>query len=67
MAKVRLYADPAATGRVGIPVDGELFDAEDAKRLVGQGIATRTRPGKASKPATVKRSAAKPASPAKEG
>ena len=38
---IRLYPDPSAEGRVGIPREGELFDREDAERLVGQGIATR--------------------------
>jgi hypothetical protein len=38
----RLYPDPSAEGRVGIPRDGELFETEDAERLVGQGIATRS-------------------------
>lgn len=41
---IRLYPDPSAAGRVGIPVDGELFETEDAERLIGQGIATRKRP-----------------------
>jgi len=40
--RVRLYPHPGAEGRVGIPVDGELFDEEDAERLIGQGIARRT-------------------------
>lgn len=44
MGKVRLYADPSAEGRVGIPKDGELYEAEDAARLVGQGIAKRASP-----------------------
>ena len=39
----RLYPDPSAEGRVGIPRDGELFEAEDAERLIGMGIATRSR------------------------
>lgn len=38
----RLYPDPSAEGRVGIPREGELFEAEDAERLIGQGIATRS-------------------------
>jgi hypothetical protein len=38
----RLYPNPDAEGRVGIPrKDGELFEAEDAERLIGQGIAIR--------------------------
>ena len=40
--KVRLYANPdAPIGTVGIPKDGEYFDAEDARRMVGQGLAVR--------------------------
>lgn len=42
--RVRLYPHPSAEGRVGIPVDGELFDEEDAERLIGQGIARRSPP-----------------------
>ena len=61
MAKIRLYPDPGAEGRVGIGIDGELFEPEDAARLIGQGIATRNsgkrRPKKSKKPAP----------PAKEG
>jgi hypothetical protein len=40
---IRLYPDPSADGRVGIPRKGELFEREDAERLIGQGIATRSR------------------------
>lgn len=40
---IRLYPDPSADGRVGIPREGDLFDREDAERLIGQGIATRAR------------------------
>lgn len=38
---IRLYGDPSAEGRTGIPREGELFEREDAERLIGQGIATR--------------------------
>jgi hypothetical protein len=41
---IRLYPDPSAVGRVGIPREGELYEREDAERLIGQGIATRSRP-----------------------
>lgn len=40
---IRLYPDPSAEGRVGIPREGELFEREDAERLIGQGIASRSR------------------------
>lgn len=40
---IRLYGDPSAEGRTGIPREGELFEREDAERLIGQGIATRGR------------------------
>ena len=53
---VRIYANPGAEGRVGIGVEGEIFEAEDAWRLIGMGIATRTRPGSRRK----RRKAAKP-------
>jgi hypothetical protein len=47
---IRLYPDPEAEGRVGIPrKDGELFEREDAERLIGQGIATRSKPERARK------------------
>jgi hypothetical protein len=65
--KVKLYPHPDAEGRVGIPVAGEWYSAEDARRLVGQGIATRTAPARPrSKPkaATIAKA---PAVPAKEG
>jgi len=51
MSKVRLVADPSAEGSVGIPKEGELFEAEDAERLIGMGICRR-------KPAARKRSKA---------
>jgi len=38
----RIYPHPDA--RTGIPVEGEIYSAEDAKRLIGQGIATRRPP-----------------------
>lgn len=40
---IRLYPDPSADGRVGIPREGELFEREDAERLIGMGIATRSK------------------------
>lgn len=48
---VRLFppADPDA--KVGIPVAGELYDPDDAARLVGAGLASRTDLRKAAKPA----------------
>lgn len=55
MAKgVRLYPPADPTAKVGIPVAGEIFDAADAKRLVGSGLASRTDPRKAAKPAKTK-------------
>ena len=59
----RLYPDPSAEGRVGIGVDGDIFDAEDADRLVGMGILTHKSPK--AKPRKTK--SKKPASPAQEG
>lgn len=75
MANVKLYPHPDLVARGGIPVAGEYFSAEDARRLVGQGLATRQAPspiphfaggGRVSKPATTKRSKT-PARPVKEG
>lgn len=63
MANVKLYPHPDLAARGGIPLAGEYFSAEDAKRLVGQGLATRQAP---SKPTTTKRSKT-PARPVKEG
>lgn len=52
--------------RVNPPdVAGEVFDAEDAERLVGQGIYSRRRPAPVNKPAS--KPASKPARPATEG
>lgn len=63
MKTVRLYPHPDNAARGGIPIDGELFTEEDARRLVGNGTAVRRRPTPAS---PVKRSR-KPAAPAREG
>lgn len=41
---MRVYPDPSAEGRVGIGRDGEIFETEDAERLIGQGIVTHTNP-----------------------
>lgn len=60
---VRLYRRDDTLNTVGIPAEGELFDPDDAARLVGQGIATTRAPGKA-KP---KRKTTPPAPPAPEG
>lgn len=64
MANVKLYPHPDLVARGGIPVAGEYFSAEDARRLVGQGLATRQAPSKT--PTTTKRSKT-PARPVKEG
>lgn len=60
---VRLYRHPDAGNTVGIPIDGELYEADAAKRLIGQGIATREAPPRLKrKPKTTP-----PAEPAAEG
>lgn len=38
---VKLYPHPDLAARGGIPVEGETFEAADADRLVGQGLAVR--------------------------
>lgn len=63
MPNVKLYRTPDSTG-VGIPAEGEFFSAEDAKRLVGQGLASRSKP---SKPAATPKRSKTPARPVKEG
>ena len=49
----RLYppADPEKARGVGIPRAGEVFDSEDAKRLVGAGLASRQDPKRRAAPA----------------
>ena len=41
--RVRLYPphDPETAAKVGIPRSGELYSADDARRLVGGGLAAR--------------------------
>jgi hypothetical protein len=69
VANVKLYPHPDLADRGGIPIAGEYFSSEDAKRLVGQGLAVRTPPSKpeASKRATAAKRSKTPARPAKEG
>ena len=43
---MRVYPDPSADGRVGIPREGEVYETEDAERLIGMGIVTRSKPDK---------------------
>lgn len=52
--RVRLFRNPdPELGRgIAVPIDGELFDADDAKRLVGSGGYVTTRPSRS--PATPK-------------
>lgn len=60
----RIYPHPDLGDKAGIPVAGEIYTEEDAKRLVGAGLAVRRPPAKtAPRP---KRSKT-PAPPVKEG
>lgn len=45
MSRVRLIPHPdLPPNTVGIPREGEMFEPEDAERLIGQGIAVRKPP-----------------------
>lgn len=46
----RIYPNPDAEGRVGIPVDGEIYSKDDASRLIGQGIARGSKPAHRERP-----------------
>jgi len=59
MSTVRLFVDPSAVGSVGIPKEGEIFEAEDARRLIGMGLCRRERAAR--KPKKPKTPAPQPA------
>lgn len=60
---IRLYPHPDLADRGGIPAAGEFYTAEDARRLVGAGLAVRQAPRAVASSSTRRT----PARPVKEG
>jgi hypothetical protein len=60
----RLYPPDDPTVKSGIPREGEIFDGDDARRRVGQGLGTAKAPTPAEKAKTTRKA---PAPPAAEG